>query len=494
MAQGLSVSDVVNVSVMLSPTAAVGRNFGSLLILGSSPVIDVVERMRTYTTLTGVGQDFGTTAPEYLAASAFFAQSPMPYRLLIGRWAQAPTSGVLHGAPVPIIQQAAVLASIQAAVAPTFTITIDGTAKVLTGLVFTSALNFNGVAAVLSAALSPAATCRWNGSRFDILSSSAGAASSVGYAVSPTGADLATIMGLTMLAGASLPVVGSVAETAVAAVQAASGLSGDFYALAWAPLVPLTDVVALQIAATIEATSPVRVCGFTTAAAGAIDPTSTTDLGSLLSASLYSRTLVQYSTTNPYAVCSFFGRALSVNFTGNNTVLTMKFKQEPGVIPELLSETSAATLTAKHINVFVAYQNATAIVQQGTMAGGRFFDEVQGIDWLSNQVQTDLFNVLLQAPKIPQTDAGVHVLLTQVEATLSQAVVNGLVAPGVWNAEGFGQLKRTDPLPKGFYVYAALVASQPQSDREARIAPLLQAAIKMAGAIHFASVLISVNR
>mgnify|MGYP003339965297 CR=1 FL=1 len=42
----LSVSDVVNVSVVLSPIAAATRNFGSLLILGSSPVIDTTERLR----------------------------------------------------------------------------------------------------------------------------------------------------------------------------------------------------------------------------------------------------------------------------------------------------------------------------------------------------------------------------------------------------------------------------------------------------------------
>ena len=34
MAQGLPVSNVVNVDVIMSPRAASGRNFGALLILG----------------------------------------------------------------------------------------------------------------------------------------------------------------------------------------------------------------------------------------------------------------------------------------------------------------------------------------------------------------------------------------------------------------------------------------------------------------------------
>jgi hypothetical protein len=49
-------------------------------------------------------------------------------------------------------------------------------------------------------------------------------------------------------------------------------------------------------------------------------------------------------------------------------------------------------------------------------------------------------------------------------------------------------------LPKGYYVWAPLVESQPQSIREQRIAPTIQCAIKLAGAIHRAFVIVNVNR
>jgi hypothetical protein len=51
-----------------------------------------------------------------------------------------------------------------------------------------------------------------------------------------------------------------------------------------------------------------------------------------------------------------------------------------------------------------------------------------------------------------------------------------------------------DLLARGWYTFANLVETQAQSDREARIAPLIQIAVKLAGAIHFANVLINVNR
>jgi hypothetical protein len=109
-------------------------------------------------------------------------------------------------------------------------------------------------------------------------------------------------------------------------------------------------------------------------------------------------------------------------------------------------------------------------------------------------VQTAIYNKLYQSPKVPQTDPGVHSLLTAGESVLSQYVQNGLIAPGVWDAPGFGNLAEGQYLPKGWYSYAASVDTQSAADREARISPLLMFGIKLAGAIHFANVLINVVR
>jgi len=496
MAIGLSVSDVVTVSINLSPTAAQPRNFGTMLVMGSSGVIDTNERIRNYTTLAGVASDFGTTAPEYLAAAAYFAQSPQPFQLKIGRWAQLATSGVMHGAVQSTFNQPALLASLQAVTAGAITITIDGTVRSLTGLNFSTALNLNGVASALATALASNATANWDGSRFNVVSSTTGASSSVGYGNTPSGTDIATLMGLTAASGASLPVVGIAAETAIAAVQALASLASDWYGLVITPAsTALTDAQVLLNAAYIEGASPSRVYGHTITSAGVLDPTQTSDLASTLKSSGYSRTITQFSATNPYAVVSLLGRAFSVDFTGANTTITLKFKQEPGTIAETLSETQSATLMAKNVNVFVNYNNATAIIQQGVVASGRFFDEVHGLDWLSNQAQNDQYNVLYQSTtKVPQTDAGVHLLSTTLQATLARGVTNGLIAPGVWNAGGFGQLAQGDTLTNGFYVYAPPVSTQSQADREARKAPTLQAAVKLAGAIHSSNVILNINR
>ncbi len=98
MSQGLPVSGVVNVTVDMSPRAASARNFGALLIMGASSVIDPLERLRAYSSVEEVAGDFGTDAPEYQAAALYYQQSPRPVDLFIGRWVSEASAGMLRGA------------------------------------------------------------------------------------------------------------------------------------------------------------------------------------------------------------------------------------------------------------------------------------------------------------------------------------------------------------------------------------------------------------
>ncbi|HDX9078510.1 TPA: DUF3383 domain-containing protein [Klebsiella oxytoca] len=381
MAQGLPVSNVVNVDVIMSPVAATGRNFGALLILGTSTVIPVTERIRQYSAIEDIGDDFGVDSPEYEAATIFFEQSPKPTLVYIGRWAKTLAEGE----------------------------------------------------------------------------------------------------------------VGAV-ETLLQAVNACLQYT-NWYGLAIADSADLVEADVISVAAAIEASSLSRILAVTTADVNVLVAGNTDNIGYKLKAAGYARTFWQYSSSSKYAAISAFGRAFTVNFTGSNTTITLKFKTEPGITYETLTTAQAAAIDAINGNVYVYYANDTAIIQQGVMANGDFFDERHGLDWLQNYVQTNLYNLLYTSTtKIPQTDAGVTRLMTNVEASLDQAVNNGLIAPGVWNGGPIGQIESGDTLTKGYYVYADAVANQAQSDREARKSPVIQAAIKLAGAIHYGDVQINVVR
>ena len=296
--------------------------------------------------------------------------------------------------------------------------------------------------------------------------------------------------------------------TAATAERASSGIAAEanpvdavirvdglgWYACIFATSVPLTDPQHIAIGAYLEATNEKHLYGITTSSASVLDPANSTDIASQMSLADYTRTMIQYSIYDPNAIASIFGRAFSTNFEGSNTTITLKFKREPLVLPEFLTTTQANTLMAKRCNVYIGYNNDTAIYQEGVMSGPAYFDEIHGLDWLSNRIQNDLWNLLYQSPKIPQTNSGVHSMMTRCENSLTQGVTNGLIAPGVWNAPGFGLLYDGAYLGKGWYSYADSVDNQDQSIREQRIAPLIQIAVKLAGAVHFASVLINVNR
>lgn len=491
MTQGLNVGRLVSVTVNLQPLAAARRGFGTLLIAGDSNVINGSERLRSYVDIESVANDFGTSAPEYLAASLYFGQSPRPDSLMIGRWLRTATAALLQGGILTAAEQA--MANWNVITSGSFKINVDGTDKSVTGLNFSTATNLNGVASAINAVLT-GATIAWDGSRFTVTSATTGTTSSVGYATAAaSGTNISGLLKLTSTT-ALAPIPGYASETPVECTAALANQSGMWYGLSFAASTMPTSAQYLEVGAFIESASITRIFGVTETDTRVLDATYTDDLASEFKALNYKRTAVQFS-ANPYAICSMMGRAFSVNFSANRSTITLMYKQEPGVVAQYLTETQAQTLKAKRCNVFVNYQNDTAIIQYGVMSGQAYFDEIHGLDWFSDALQNAEYNLLYQSKtKIPQTDAGQNQLVNVAANVCQEAINNGLIAPGQWNADGFGQLSRGDFLDEGFYIYTPPMASQDQSIREQRIAPPIQIALKLAGAIHEIDCIVDVNR
>lgn len=491
MNNGLPVSRLIDVTINMSPAAAQGANLNTALYLGATPVIDTAERMRAYGSITEVGSDYSTTDPEYLAATLHFQQTPKPSEVLIGRWAKTATSGLLRGAALSTAQQA--LATWKAVTAGSFRVTIDATVKTLSALDFSGVSNLNGVATIITTALA-GAVCTWNGTQFVITSPTTGANSKVSYAsATGSGTDISAMLGMTSSV-APAPVDGIVAEAPDACVSLfLNRFANKFLGLAFADT-SLTNDQHLAVADLVEA-DQAHLYGATTQEPGALDSTVTTDLLSRFKAKGYKYSFAQYSSTSPYAAASLFGRLLTTDFDANNTTITLMYKQEPGIVAETLTTSQANTLQDKRGNVFVAYSNDTAIIQYGITPSGIYIDSIYNSIWFQNRVQTDVYNLLYQSTtKIPQTDAGNALIASVIEGACEAAVNNGYLAPGVWNAGGFGVLKQGDTLSKGYYIYTPPIASQSQSNREARKSVPFQIAAKEAGAIHTADILINVNR
>lgn len=493
-APSLSVSRVVAVSVTLTPAGAQAQSLSNLLVMGTSAVIDPVERYRSYTNLTDVATDFGLLAEEYKTAARWFSQSPQPTELLIARWFNAASRGGIRGATLPASGQ--LMSAWNAITTGAFKIAKDGGAAAdVTGLNFSAAANLNAVAGIIQTALT-GTTVVWNANyqRFEITSNTTGAASAISFAQAPaSGTDISNLLGMRSTSSGAYIFTGQVAESAVAAVQAMEALLGQKWYGVIVPSAVNADHAA--IAEYIEGTDTKHTYWLTTMEAGVLVASNTTDIAYILSQLNYRRTFVQYSSSDAYAAASAAARILTTDFDGNNTVITLKFKQEPGVVAESINSNQADALEAKNANVFVNYNNDTAIIEQGVMADGTFVDIVTGTDWLAVEIQQRLYNLLYTSPtKIPQTNAGMGLACTVVEACCQQGVVNGLLAPGVWNSSGFGVLVQGGYLEKGYYVYAPNVDTQDPADRAARLAVPIQVAAKLAGAIHHFDVAVTVNQ
>lgn len=513
----LNVNRVVNVQVSLSPMAAQQRGFGTLMLLGDSAVLDNDELYRSYTDLQGVTEDFGADAPETLAATAYFSQSPQPTSLMIARWRNGAVPGELIGGDLSGVEFAPAQVSDGA-----MTVLVNGTPQQLTGLDTTGCNTWQDIVTLLQGKIS-GATVSYANSRIYIESDTAGAGSSIVVESGSGGTDLAAILKLRAEDGAN-PMPGlAQAYSMTEAVSDLLELCGrDFYGLVIAANASVSDNDYIEVAQLIEASADSHIFGVTLTdptylEAGSSDGAvvgdaevgedvvgDTGDLPTKLMNGQLTRTITFWAPyvdgdsayrLNPYFAASAMGRMFTVDFDGSRTTLTLKFKQAPSMQPYDFTATEADRLEAKNVNIYAMYANDTIIIEQGVMASGMHADERHGLDWLQDAVQTGIFNVLYQSKtKIPQTDDGMAMIVAAIEQALQQGVTNGLIAPGVWNSDGFGALEYGDTLEQGYYVYAASVNDQAQSQREAREAPAIQCAIKLAGAIESVDVTINVNR
>ena len=192
---------------------------------------------------------------------------------------------------------------------------------------------------------------------------------------------------------------------------------------------------------------------------------------------------------------AYASRALSVNFEGSNTTSTMHLKDLAGIEPDpSMNQTLLGQCQDAGVDVYVSLRGVPKVYCSGI---NDFFDQVYNLGWLVGAIQLAGFNFLAQAAtKIPQTENGMTALKGSYRAVLEQAVTNQYAAPGSWtSATTFGNQGDflANIAQRGYYIYSSPIATQLQAAREARQAPLVQIALKEAGAIHESSVIININ-
>lgn len=146
--------------------------------------------------------------------------------------------------------------------------------------------------------------------------------------------------------------------------------------------------------------------------------------------------------------------------------VTWAFKSLSGVTVDDLTSTEKSTLQGYNANTYTSV-GGVSIVQNGTMASGRFIDVRRGVDWLKARIEENVYSRIVNLPKIPYTNAGVGVIVGEINAVLSEGVRK--------------EVLKADPAPT---VEAPEVSEVSANDRALRLLPDVKFFAELAGAIH----------
>lgn len=497
----LSTDPIVMTTVTVSPQPLAVSGFGTKFILGSATVLPLEERIRTYVKLTGgVDVDFNSTTQEYKAAQAHFSQ-PNARPLLIGRQFLAAQAGKLRGGTA-----SNVIGDYTGTTNGGFDIVVNGANLQIFALNLSGAADLPAVAALIQVKLNAAAagtTCAWNATtkQFVIGSSTTGVTSIVNFAVAPTGGssptDVSSLLKLRSIDGA-LSVNGIAIESFTAALSASRAFNKSWFGL------EVTSTTAQDVKdamAFVEANA--LLFFYSTPDANAKSSVATTDLGYYAKNLGYAQSAVFFDDVNSdhYLSGSAMAQMFGIDYDQPDSFETLKFKSAPGYATVNITETErialigdlASGVIGKNYNIYADY--GVPMFTEGTVANGRFIDEIIGLAWQKAQINNALFNALYTArTKIPQTDAGAIQLTDPVRLALKKGKTSGLIAPGFWTGPNIGTVKTGDYLPDGFLVFAQPVAQQSAGDRALRKSVPITAIALLAGAVHSSAVGFNVQR
>lgn len=279
-------------------------------------------------------------------------------------------------------------------------------------------------------------------------------------------------------------------ETAVQAVTACREANSEWYSCTVCEA-EKADIIA--IAAYIDSATPLSAYFYTTADSDVLAGTTGNILDTLKKSGVH-RSLGQYSLIDDAAV-AIMGYAMAANTQTSGSAYTLKFKPEVGVTTENITSTQLTIIKNNNGNVYINRGSVYDLFEDGITADGTHFDELINLDMLTNNIQTAVVNGLTSNSKIPQTNAGMDMLLNYITAPLEAAKAIGFISPGIWNAAPILSVSTGDTLTDGYIILADSIASQSQADREARKSPPVYILVKLAGAIEsVASIKLYVNR
>jgi hypothetical protein len=482
----ISLTKYINVNLSAVPVGIQTPNVNSLaLFTTESPSNSDIYRI--YLNSIDVGTDYGTNSETFQMAEAIFAQNP---NILSGGGQLViipmigdvdATSGYFATTNIGIN-----LANIIAVSNGSVNVIVDGNTVALTKLNFTEAVTFTDVAKILQVNLANAIVTANGNTGITITSKKEGTGSTITLSANVTDTDLSTATLFNISAGSSVAGTNAGGETLISAIirtQSQVQYVGVITDL------EMEDDIIVSTATFIQSQDMIFLHHL-------VSKEDINGIGATIQASGDFQTKFLLYTASPslanLAKSAYSGRAFSTDMTGTSTAITMNFKQLATILPDGgINNTDFTNCQTEGIDFYASVTGVGGCVTSNAVAG-YYFDVVYFRIAFKLALQTALFNYLAQTnTKIPQTELGMTGLKNAIRNICDQFVTNGYIAPGKWNSsQTFGNQQDfiRNIADKGYYIYSLPVANQSQSDRNNRIAPLIQLAVKMAGAIHFVNI------
>lgn len=547
----LSLTNIIPVTVSVSPTGPTGPTFNQGLILGTSPNTQGAAlpngsqgatRIAQYESLSAVGAAYGTTTPEYQAAEVYFGQSPAPFFLWIGQQylnviatatVDAGGSGYAVGDVLAVsggVGGQVTVTSVSTGAVTGISLTSPGYGYAGTTGEATTAVTGSGTGFTVTITVGPETpvaamtACRmicpqWYASMY--VGSYTGQTIDTDLENLSAYIQACTPASVFFLTSADNAVLYNTTNNLFATLQAAKRsrtfmmYSTPQYGTAQAT--PTLTTTAGSVTATVSSAANVAA-GQYIVATGVVPGTQVVSVVSTTvtmsipatatesteASGFYAQTVSGVQNVQPlnfWSSAAPMGMAMGRNSGAPGSYFDLMFKQVEQIAPEPLTQTQANTIcgavnrstSGLNGNVLLVWANgAYEFLINATMADGSFFDQTLFLDMLASAIQYNGVTLLTSVPALPITDSGVAQMANAVSQACAQSQSIGFIAnTGTWDGVTIGPISAGTKLPKGYYVYAPPVSTLTPIQRAARQLPPISVLLIEAQSGH--SVAIQVN-
>ena len=159
---------------------------------------------------------------------------------------------------------------------------------------------------------------------------------------------------------------------------------------------------------------------------------------------------------------------------------TWALKPLAAVTPSKLNSTAIKKMQAANFN-YVLTVASKNITQGGKTNSGEWIDIVRFRDWLQNDMQVRVVNLLVTYKgKVPYTDGGIALVQNQMISSLKDGQRYGGISPTEFDEDG-------NEIP-GFVTHVPLAANIPATKKASRVLEDVSFEARLAGAIHMVTI------